>query len=203
VVRYSQHDFALLMDIRYRVYPSLLNLYARYEAGLVEEQTLLDRLNRVPVPQTAAQARGVSFEEAVIKGTQAEQFDATILQKVRRMLPRPLVATQQYCQYQYEHVLIYGYVDVLGMGLAVDLKTTTRYQPGRYQHDHQHFYLRALQSRGIRRLRYVITDFREVYQEEYDFRTDLSVQEAQLLRFCDFLDTHRGAITDKRLFGTD
>lgn len=191
------------MDIRYRVYPSLLNLYARYEAGLVAEQTLLDRLNRVPIPQTAAQARGVSFEEAVIKGTQAEQFDPTLLQRVRRLLPRPLVATQQYCQYQYEHVLIYGYVDVLGMGLAVDLKTTAQYSPGRHQHDHQHFYLRALRPRGVRRLRYVITDFREVYQEEYDLHTDFSVQEAQLLRFCDFLDAHREVITDKRLFGAD
>ena len=191
------------MDIQYRVYPSLLNLYARYEAGLVEEPFLLDRLNRVPISQTAAQKRGVSFEEAVIKGTQAEQFDPSILQKVRRMLPRPLVATQQYCQYRWENVLIYGYVDALGVGLAVDLKTTTRYQPGRHQHDHQHFYLRALRPRGIRRLRYVITDFEEVYQEEYDQRTDLSLQEAQLRRFCDFLEAHRDAITDKRLFGKE
>ncbi|HEV7347464.1 hypothetical protein [Telluribacter sp.] len=186
--------------IRYRFYPTLLNTFARYQRGYLPEQELLDRINRVPIPQTEAQARGVSFEEAVIKGTDEEYFNEEVLRKARALLPRPMVATQVYCQYELDDVLLYGYVDVIGRTLAVDLKTTGSYSPGRFVYNHQNFYLLALRPKGIRTLRYVITDFREVYQEEYDLNMDFSQQEQQIKAFCDFLETHRALISDKKVF---
>ena len=187
---------------KYRLYPTLLNLFDRYQKGYVNDNELIDRINRLPVPQTEAQAKGSSFEEAVIKGTNEELYDAVILSKVRALLPRPMLKTQVYCEYQLNDVLLYGYVDVIGKMLAVDIKTTKRYAPDCYAQSHQNFYLPALKSKGIRTLRYVITDFQEVYQEDYDQSVDFSFQEMQIKSFCDFIEENRKRITDRRIFST-
>lgn len=186
--------------VRYKLYPSLLGCFDRFERGYISEQDLLDRINRVPVPQTEAQFRGVSFEEAVIKGIGEESFAPDILSKVRSYLPRPMLKTQVYCEYQLNDSLIYGYVDVIGKMLAVDIKTTSNYREGCFTQSHQNFYLPALRAKGIRSLRYIITDFKDVYLEEYDQMADLSYQEAQVARFCAFLETSRDRITDLRVF---
>lgn len=190
-----------MASIAYSLYPTLLNVFDRYQKGYLDKQALLDRINRVPVPQTEAQAKGCSFEDAVIKGTHEEAFDSEILDKVRALLPRPMVKTQVYCEHQLDNVLLYGYVDVIGKTLAVDIKTTSNYQEGRFAHSHQNFYLPALRAKGIRTLRYVITDFEDVYQENYDQNIDFSVQEIQIKFFCNFLEEHREAITDRKIFG--
>lgn len=189
-----------LEPINYRLYPTLLNSYDRYIQHRLAEDDLIDRINRVPVPQTQAQATGVSFEDAVIKGVNEEEFDPDILQRVRSLLPRPMVKTQVYCEYQLNDALIYGYVDVIGKILAVDIKTTKLYIPGSFAESHQNFYLPALRSKGIRTLRYVITDFTEVYQEDYGQSVDLSYQEDQIKSFCAFLEEHRKRISDLRIF---
>lgn len=187
--------------INYRFYPTLLNHFDRFQRGYINDSELLARINRVPAPQTPAQAKGASFEEAVIKGTDEEAFDPEILRQVRMLLPRPMLKTQVYCEYQLDDVLLYGYVDVIGKILAVDIKTTANYKPGCFARSHQNFYLPALRSKGVRTLRYVITDFREVFQEDYDQSVDFSWQEAQIKAFCDFLETHRTEVTDRRIFG--
>lgn len=186
--------------INYRFYPTLLNLFDRYQKGYVNEEDFIDRINRIPIPQTEAQFKGSSFEEAVIKGTNEELYDQEILRKVRSLLPRPMVKTQVYCEYQMNDVVLYGYVDVIGKMLAVDIKTTGKYVPGSFAKSHQNFYLPALKSRGIRTLRYVITDFQNVYQEDYDQTIDFSFQQEQIKSFCEFLEENRRRITDKRIF---
>jgi hypothetical protein len=190
-----------LNSVNYRLYPTLLNLFDRYQKGFITGAELLDRINRVPVPQTLAQARGASFEEAVIKGRNEEEFDPEILQKTRQLLPRPMVKTQVYCEYLLDNVLLYGYVDLIGKIMAVDIKTTSQYHPGCFAQSHQNFYLPALRSKGIRTFRYVITDFKEVYHEDYQQGVDLSIQHQQINAFCDFLESHREKITDRRVFG--
>ena len=188
--------------INYRLYPTLLNLFDRYQKGYVNEDDFIDRINRLPIPQTEAQFKGSSFEEAVIKGTNEELYDPEILRKVRSLLPRPMMKTQVYCEYQLNDVVLYGYVDVIGKMLAVDIKTTSKYVPGSFAKSHQNFYLPALKSRGIRTLRYVITDFQNVYQEDYDQTIDFSFQQAQIISFCEFLEENRKRITDKKIFNT-
>jgi hypothetical protein len=190
-----------LYPIQYKVYPSLLSLFRRHQQGYLPESDLIDRINRVPLPKTSAQLRGTSFEEAVIKGTDEEAFDPEILNKVRALLPRPMVRAQVYCEHQIGSVLFYGFVDVIGRILAADIKTTGNYTPGQFADSHQNLYLPALRSKGIRSLRYVITDFRNVFQEDYDQSVDLSVQENEIHNFCEFLEEHRNVITDRRIFG--
>lgn len=187
--------------IRYRFYPTLLNLYGRYLDGKLEYEDFIARINRIPVPATEAQARGIAFENAVIKGIDEDLYDYSILQQVRALLPRPMMRTQVYCEHQLGNVLFYGYVDVIGKTLAADIKTTSLYVPGCFAQSHQNLYLPALRQKGIRSLRYIITDFKEVYQEDYDQTVDLSFQQEQIELFCGFLEEHRKRITDTRIFG--
>ncbi|AEI48303.1 hypothetical protein [Runella slithyformis] len=187
--------------ISYRFYPSLLNTYSRFLQGKLREQELLDRINRVPIPSTEAQLRGVSFEDAVLKGIGEDQFDFNIVQTVRRRLPKPIVKTQVYCQYQIGDALIYGFVDVVGRREAVDLKTTAHYEPDRFLQDHQHFYLPALYHWGIRQMRYLITDFEQVYEEIYDGTSDFTGQLEEVYSFKMFLNEHRELITNVKVFG--
>ncbi|CAN5447972.1 hypothetical protein BH09BAC4_BH09BAC4_01630 [soil metagenome] len=187
--------------ITYRFYPSLLNVFSRYlQGGNLTVQSLIDSINRVPTPTTAAQERGVSFEEAVVKGTDEERFDPEIIKKVRKLLPRPIVETQVYCQWEIDDVLFYGYVDLIGKFKAVDLKTTASYQPGRFVHNHQNLYLHALKRKGIKLMEYVITDFTDVYVESYTLThpIDKQLEEIRLLKT--FLEEHRPLITDKKIF---
>jgi hypothetical protein len=187
--------------IAYRFYPSLLNTYSRFLQGKLSKQELVDRINRVPIPQTEVQKRGVSFEDAVLKKIGEEFFDPELLKTVRQRLPKPIVKIQAYCQYQIGDVLIYGFVDVLGKKEAVDLKTTSHYSPDRFLQDHQNFYLPALYSYGIRQMRYLITDFEQVYEEIYPAETDFTGQLEEVYGFKTFLDEHRDFITDDKVFG--
>ncbi|QMW00961.1 hypothetical protein [Spirosoma foliorum] len=187
--------------INYRFYPSLLNVFSRYlNGGHLSIQELIDSINRVPTPTTAAQERGISFEEAIVKGTNEERFDPEIVKKVRKLLPRPIVETQVYCQLEIEDVLFYGYVDLIGKFKAVDLKTTASYQPGRFVHNHQNLYLHALKRKGIKLMEYVITDFSDVYVESYPLThpIDKQLEEIRLLKA--FLEEHRPLITDPKIF---
>ncbi|MFN8348052.1 MAG: hypothetical protein U0X91_23835 [Spirosomataceae bacterium] len=186
--------------IAFRFYPSLLNTYSRFLKGKISEQDLLDRINRVPIPQTEAQARGLSFEDAVLKGIGEEFFDAALLAAVRQRLPKPILKTQVYGQYQIDDVLIYGYADVLGRDEVVDLKTTAHYEPGRFQQDHQNFYLPAFAKNGVFQVRYLITDFQQIYEESYDLHTHFDVQLRELYQFKLFLYEHQHLISDTKIF---
>ncbi len=189
------------MPIQYRFYPSLLNTFSRYmQGGNLSVQQLIDSINRVPTPTTAAQERGTSFEEAVVKGTDEERFNPDIIKRVRKLLPRPIVDTQVYCQLEIEDVLFYGYVDLIGSFKAVDLKTTGSYQPGRFVHNHQNLYLHALKRKGIKLMEYVITDFNDVYVESYSLTHPIDRQVEEIRQFKAFLDEHRSLITDKKIF---
>lgn len=192
------------MSPAYRFYPTLLNTFSRYlNGGNMTEQQLLDAINRVPSPTTQAQQRGVSFEETLIKGTGEEQFDADILRKMRKLLPRPIVDTQVYCQWQIDDVLFYGYVDLIGKYKAVDIKTTGSYQPGRYLFNHQNLYLHALKRHGIKLMEYLITDFTDVYVESYALTHPIDRQLEEIRLFKAFIDEHQEQITDKKIKKSD
>lgn len=189
------------MPVSYRFYPSLLNVFSRYvRGGNLSAQELIDSINRVPTPTTPAQERGISFEEAIVKGTDEARFNPEIISKVRKLLPRPIVDTQVYCQWEIEDVLFYGYVDLIGKFKAVDLKTTASYQPGRYVHNHQNLYLHALKRKGIKLMEYVITDFENVYVESYALTHPIDRQLEEIRLFKAFLEEHRPLITDKKIF---
>ncbi len=192
--------------IHYRVYPTLLNVFSRYlHGGNITVQALIDTINRVPTAATPAQERGISFEEAVVKGTDEDHFDVGLLQKVRKLLPRPIVDTQVYCQWEIDDVLFYGYVDLIGQYKAVDIKTTASYQPGRFTNNHQNLYLHALKRKGIKLMEYVIAEFKpdgqtDVHLESYPLMHPIDRQLEEIRLFKAFLEEHRPLITDKKVF---
>jgi hypothetical protein len=189
--------------VKYRFYPTLLNTFSRYlSGGNFTMQQLLDTINRVPAPATVAQERGSRFEDAVIKGEDEERFNTDILEKFRRHLPRPIIETQVYCQYEIDDVLFYGYVDLIGKYKAVDIKTTASYQHPRFTFNHQNLYLHALKKRGIRLMEYLITDFNEVYVESYSLTHPIDKQLEEIRLFKQFLEENRELITDPKIFVT-
>lgn len=62
--------------IDHRVYPTLFNTFSWYlRGGNICQQEMITVINRIPTPTTAAQEPGISFEEAVVKGTDKARFD--------------------------------------------------------------------------------------------------------------------------------
>jgi uncharacterized protein Usg len=192
----------------YRIYPTLLNSFAYYEAQildshgsiLVDTQEMLDRINRVRKPTTQAQQRGIDFEKAVVTGENEDDFKEGIIEKARLLLPQKY-KTQFYSEARYKNCLIYGYVDLVGGDRAVDLKSTRKYEPYRFALNHQNFYLLGLEKYGIKTLDYVITDFEEVYQETYLLDSyDFKPLYQQVDNFVDFLEQHKKLIRDKKIF---
>ena len=100
----------------YRIYPTLLNSFAYYEAQtldsqgniLVNTQEMLDRINRVRKPTTQAQQKGIDFEKAVVTGENEDSFNEGVIEKARELLP-PKYKTQFYsselCQSLCKHWL--------------------------------------------------------------------------------------------------
>jgi hypothetical protein len=192
----------------YRIYPTLLNSFAYYEARtldsqgniLVDTQEMINRINRVKRPTTQAQQKGIDFEKAVVTGENEDSFNEGVIEKARELLPLKY-KTQFYCETQYKDCKIYGYVDLVGGDRAVDLKSTRYYEPDRFALNHQNLYLLALSKWGVKTLDYVITDFKEVYQETYHIDSyDFTPLYQQIDNFVDFLNQHRKMIRDKKIF---
>ena len=192
----------------YRIYPTLLNTFSLYlhEAKNTEGQLyvsfeeLINRINRVYKPPTEAQQRGVSFEDALLKGEEEEAFPASILAQMRAKLPHRF-KTQFYTSVVVRDVELYGFVDVVAGNRAIDIKTTSSYQPDKFLHNHQNLYLLGLKRWNIKQLDYLITDFQEVYTEMYHYDTyDFEPLLNELFQFVDFLETNRERITDKKIF---
>ena len=196
------------MSTRYRIYPTLVNTFALYATEsvasngelYVDFQGMIDRINRVPQERSIAQARGISFEDALIKNQNAEEFPAEILNTMRLQLP-PRYKTQVYLSCLVKDIEIYGFVDVLCQDRAIDIKTTSKYQEGKFELNHQNLYLLGLQKYKINRLDYLITDFTQVYKESYYLDSyNFEPLFAQLEAFTEFLEQNRKLITDKKIF---
>lgn len=188
--------------IKYRVYPSLLNEYARFVKGNIDRKELLNRINRVQdfdQETMRRMRRGTRFEKAVLKRIPGE-FDPEILQQVRNLLPKSYAA-QYALSFTYEDVQFYGYADLVGNKSVVDIKTTQRFKPEKYSNSFQNLYLYALKDKGCERMEYIVYDFEKLHHlvfslEEMDFEPLLS----SMLSFREFLEENRKHITDKKIF---
>jgi uncharacterized protein Usg len=192
----------------YRIYPTLLNSFALFENQTTDAQgvvivdmwEMIDRINRVKKPTTEAQQKGIDFEKAVVTGDNEDLFGEGIIEKARALLPSKY-KTQFYSEARYKNCLIYGFVDLVGGDRAVDLKSTRRYEPNRFEYNHQNLYLLGLEKYGVKTLDYVITDFEEVYQETYSLDAyNFKPLFQQIDNFVDFLEQHKRLIKDKKIF---
>jgi hypothetical protein len=192
----------------YRLYPTLLNSFSLYlsqsrdSSGkiIVDEIELIERINRTRKPTTKAQQKGVDFERAVTLGENEDLFNEGIIDQARNLIPGKY-RTQFYLESRYKNAQIYGYVDGIGDNIAFDLKSTSFYESGRFQNNHQNLYLLGLKKYGIERLEYIITDFNAVYVETYDLKTyDFNPLYNQIEKFILFLEDNKKFIRDKKIF---
>ncbi|MBK6977437.1 MAG: hypothetical protein IPH28_10360 [Cytophagaceae bacterium] len=193
-----------MADIRYRVYPTLLNEFAKFlsNPSLENRSALLNRINRVSDfdEQTLMKFRkGTSFEDAVLKDKKSD-FDPEIIFRVKEMLPKNFVS-QLAVKFNHADVQFYGFADVAGEGRVIDIKTTSSYKENKYKTNFQNLYLYALKDKGFSQMEYIIYDFETIKHEVYSLENyDFSLQLHYMEMFTEFLDENRRFITDKKIF---
>jgi hypothetical protein len=195
----------------YHIYPTLMNTYSLFARKVKDEsgnlfvnfEQLIASINREARPVSDPQQTGINFENAVITGKGEEAFPEPILEKIRTQLPAKY-KTQVFTKFVVRNVEIYGYIDVLGEGRAIDLKTTNSYKSGKYQNNFQNLYLLGLRNKGINQLDYLVTDFMDVYVETYHVKQfNFTPMLDEIETFTKFLELNKSLITDRKIFGED
>lgn len=184
-------------------YPTLLNEYWRYSKFPTEEniQNLFRKINRIPETDPAILAkfkRGISFEDAVLKGTPSK-FPLELVAEAKAQLPEHF-QTQKFIEFVHKNIRFYGYADVVGESKVIDLKSTAKHKPGRHDFNFQNLYLFALRSYGFECMEYHICDGRKLYIEKYDLLSyDFEPLLHQMEQFASFLVAHENLVNDKKI----
>jgi hypothetical protein len=195
----------------FHIYPTLLNTYSLYLRKVtqtdgtlfVSYEQLIASINKESRPVSDPQKAGIDFENAVITGKGEEGFSAIVLEKIRAQMPAKY-KTQVFTKFVVRNVEIYGYIDVVGEGRAIDLKTTNSYKPGKYQNNFQNLYLLGLRNKGVSQLDYLVTDFTDVYVESYNVRQfNFTPMLDEIEQFTKFLELNKSLITDRKIYGED
>lgn len=102
-------------------------------------------------------------------------------------------------------VLLYGFADEILMNRVTDIKTTSRYDFPKYLNAWQSkVYPYCLNAEGIYvdTFEYLITDFRNIYIEEYPYNPQRDIVELQRFseQLIDFIETHRELIITPKLY---
>lgn len=191
-------------DVKYRVYPTLLNEFQKFLQSPTEEskQRLLNRINRVQdfdVETLQKFKKGTSFEEAVVH-TKVHNFDSNIINEAKMMLPTSKVL-QMSVKFIHQNILFYGFADVVGEGRVIDIKTTSSYLPPKFLTNFQTLYLYGLKEQGCKQMEYLIYDFQNLHVETYSLETfDFSPMLKKMELFSDFLEENKFLIKDKKIF---
>lgn len=208
-------------------------------------QSLLDTINRVPFDSEAAD-KGTAFNDIVDyflhdkSATQTkitEDINADIITATYNN--RTFLFSYRFCckAAEYFHgsvsqllvnaqlgtcygpVELYGYIDELNRDMVYDIKTTGRYEFGKYSEGWQrHVYPYCLVERGlvteIKAFEYTAyllkggtsrtpvitgTQYPELYT--YDHEESRALLRTHSERFIEFLEENRKFITDKKIFG--
>jgi hypothetical protein len=188
--------------VKYRIYPSLLDEFARFINGKISRENLLNRINRIrdfDEDTFQRMQRGIRFENAVLKGARHD-FKPQSIDAVRSLLPKEY-KTQYPTHFIHENVQVYGFADVVGERRVIDIKTTANFRPEKYQNSFQNLYLYALKNAGAESMEYIVYDFEKIHHlayqvEEINFQPYLD----NIILFREFLEEQRGQITDPKIF---
>ena len=109
---------------------------------------------------------------------------------------------------RYGNVLVYGYADEVLKNKVIDIKTTGSYVFPKYLNSWQRrVYPYCLRKEGIYvdSFQYLITDFSNVYIEDYPHMPELDVLEMQRFseQLIDYIETHRPLILSPKLFNAE
>ena len=191
-------------EVKYRVYPTLLNEFGKYLSLPTEEakKSLLNRINRVPdfdEDTLKKFKKGISFEEAIVKN-KSNNFNPKIIEEAQKLLPKIRVL-QMPLKFVFGNIQFYGFADVVGEGRVIDIKTTSSYKAPKFEFNFQTLYLYALKDKGCLQMEYLIYDFNKIYVETYSLSTfDFNPMLQQMTLFVDFLEQNRSLIKDRKIF---
>lgn len=208
---------------RYQFYPTLLNSFIDYQTEktlgesyiLCNKQQLLDKINRVPFPQTDPMKKGIAFEYCLqnegVYSHLGFDFDKELVDSMRPFVEGGV--WQQFVETDLEvdghQVRLYGFVDVIRFNQTIDVKTGKQYHwPGYSGYFQQHVYLLGAEQAGCVYLQehvYLITDFKEYYLESYDFNREVMINQLKVAcrDLMSFVDNNRKVITDKKIVSYD
>lgn len=118
---------------------------------------------------------------------------------------------------KYGKVCLYGYADEIVKDKVFDIKTTSRYQFGKFERSWQkdvypYCLVESGQMDSVKSFEYTVFVWRELkgqpitakmYQEEYTYDHERTTErlKCMLERFIEWLESHRSQITDKKIFG--
>ena len=130
-------------------------------------QSLLNRINRVPLPWEDSEAadRGTAFNEVIdclIAGRKSDKMEMVSNKETgliqvsynKRIFYFPIALCREFAEYyknavsqvyveatlptKYGDVLLYGYIDELMPSSVHDIKTTSKYKAGKFRNNWQH-----------------------------------------------------------------
>jgi len=164
----------------YRLSASLLDSFDYFLSIEDEEQSIQKRAELIAYlrgEKTTSEAMqdGLDFEQAVMlcaMGQEPDEKDEKENDCIREIAEQVKGSVYQYhVERQLGNVILHGYTDFLNRNRVDDLKTTKSYEVGKYRNRSQHrIYLYCLQPEKILDFRYIVTDFRNVYHEDYQWQ---------------------------------
>lgn len=203
------------MKIDYAIYPSLLDAYLRYKRNEDEETfiSLFDRINKVKQEEIPEHVlKGIEFENLVNEVVSGNKIDADlhsdVLEKITNKLSEN-IGTQKYeeaiFESPYGNIKLYGIIDYDYPKMIVDLKTVVSYSCGKYKDYAQHqcySLIRHQNGNPIKAFKYLITDFKKVYQETY-IPTPIMYDKLMftIYEFISFINHFKKFITNEKIFG--
>jgi len=160
-----------------RISPTLLDSFFYYlsiddeEQCRQKRQELINYLNGIKTTSEAME-NGKAFEDdvlACVQGRPLMTADQKIIACAEEIAAIVKGGTSQYhVERELDGISLHGYEDWLKRNVIYDIKTTSKYEIGKYNHKNQHrIYLYCMQPLKIDRFVYLVTDFKTVYREDY------------------------------------
>lgn len=173
----------------------------------VNEEKLLQRLNKYPTPSNEGAQKGIDFENSVFGKTPIFEnvFDEELLTKVRSHLPKRYI-TQLWVEANLKelYTIVGGYCDVVGGGKIQDIKTGHSYSFPEYNNSPQLLYMVALKDEGIDRMEFIHTNYSDVFKEDYSlYNFNFSTIYEYIERLKNYVDAHESEIVNLKIFGRE
>lgn len=174
----------------HRLSPTFLDSFAYYlrSEGDEKRQELLDRLRGIRREPTEAMQKGIDFEDSVVLAAEGlyEGDDPCVIEVGRTVAGS---VWQHHVERELGGVLLHGYLDAFNGGLVFDIKTTGKYEIGKYRNNNQHMaYLYCLRDLRVDHFAYLVTDFKNVYREDYHWTPAFESRlRANVSEFLDYL----------------